>query len=166
MRLLPAAAVAVALLPVTAATAAAPEIGYHGVGKVKVGAPYKKLHRAGLVGRIRPGCELETNSRVARLKAPLVGTVNLRRGKRHRVRSIQITGGSANYQGAGIGATQAEIQEAWQEVIVRHDTDETFGYTRVIVPLDEAGTPAVTYAVDVDTKQTIQIGLPRIEACE
>ena len=166
MRLRHAAVLAVALVPASAATASAPQITFKGVGKVKLGATYAHLRSAGLVGRIGPGCELEANSRSARLRAPLKGSVSFKHDKAHTVRSIQITGGSAKASGVGIGATIKQIKAAFPKAIVDHSTDKTFAFTLVVVPKNSTGQSGIAFAVDTNSHKASVIGVPTLESCE
>jgi hypothetical protein len=136
-----------------------------GVGKVKLGKTFKSLREAGLVGRLRPGCELGgPDTRSARLKAPLQGFVDLTTRARPRtVRSISLTGG-AKARGVGIGATIAEITAAFPKAKVDRSTEETFGLTLVRIPKDGGG--RIHFAVDVGTGKTTRIGIPTIPFCE
>src|SRR5918995_7037121 len=119
----PLAATALLALALGAAAAAAPaetsrgadqKITAAGVGQVKVGRTFKSLRAAGLVGRLRPGCELGgPDTRSARLKAPLKGFVDLSTRRRPRVvRSISLAGG-ARARGVGIGSASPQIRAAF-----------------------------------------------------
>jgi hypothetical protein len=165
---------ATALLTLALGAAAAPaetsrsadqKITAAGVGKVKLGRTFASLRAAGLVGKLRPGCELGgPDTRSARLKPPLKGFVDLTTRRRPRtVRSISITGG-ASARGVGIGATLAQIKAAFPKAKVDHGTDEVFGITLVKVPKDGGG--RIHFAVDVGTKKITQIGVPSIPFCE
>jgi hypothetical protein len=165
---------ATALLSLTFGAAVAPaetsrradqKITSAGVGKVKVGKTFRALRAAGLVGKLRPGCELGgPQTRSARLKAPLKGFVDLTTRQRPRkVRSISITGG-ATARGVGIGGTIAQIKAAYPKAKVDHGTDQTFGITLVKVPKDGGG--RIHFAVDVDSEKINQIGVPVIPFCE
>ena len=136
-----------------------------GVGKVKLGRTFRSLRDAGLLGPKRPGCPLGgTNTRVARLKAPLKGSVNLTTRRRPRtVRSIALRGG-ATARGVGIGSSIAKIKAAFPGAKVDRNTEEVFGITLVKVPKAAGG--RFHFAVDVDTKKTTLIGIPVIEFCE
>ena len=135
-----------------------------GVGAVKVGARYAKLHRAGLVGRLRGGCPLGgPGARVARLRAPLVGQVELTRKAPRRVRSVRVQGG-ASARGVGIGDAIADVTAAYPAAKVDHSTDETFEATMVRVP--KRGGGPIVFAVSTRTKAIIEIGVPAIPLCE
>jgi hypothetical protein len=160
---------AVALAPTAApgagGGAAAPKkITAAGVGKVKLGKTFRELRDAGLLGPKRPGCELGgPNTRSARLKAPLKGTVNLTRSSPRRIRDITVRGG-ARARGVGIGATIAQIKAAFPKAKVDRNTEEVFGFTLVKIPKNGGG--RIQFAVDVDTDRTTSIGVPGIAVCE
>ncbi len=154
-----------AVAPAETSRRADQKITSAGVGKVKVGRTFRSLRAAGLVGKLRPGCELGgPQTRSARLKAPLKGFVDLTTRQRPRkVRSISITGG-ATARGVGIGGTIAQIKAAYPKAKVDHGTDQTFGITLVKIPKNGGG--RIHFAVDVDSKQINQIGVPVIPFCE
>jgi len=156
---------AAAAAPAETSRSADQKITGTGVGKVKLGWTFTSLREAGLVGRLRPGCELGgPDTRSARLKAPLKGFVDLTTRRRpRRVRSISITGG-ATARGVGIGGTIAQIKAAYPKARVDHSTDETFRLTLVRVPKDGGG--RIHFAVDVDSKKITRIGVPLIPFCE
>jgi hypothetical protein len=159
------AALAFSGLLVAPATAAAPKkITAEGVGEVKLGATHSFLRDRGLVGVLRPGCELSgPGTRSARLKAPLSGFVDYTLTNPRKVRSINVRGG-AKARGVGIGATIAQIKAKFPKAKVNHDTDEVFGLTFVRIPKDGGG--RFTFGVRVDTGKTEVIGVPFIKTCE
>ena len=135
-----------------------------GVGQVKLGKTFAQLRDAGLVGRLRPGCELSgPNTRFARLKAPLSGSVDFTRTSPRRAKRITVRGG-AEARGVGIGATVAQIQSAFPKAIVDHSTEALFRITLVKIPKDGGG--RIQFAVDVDTGKTTLIAVPRLAFCE
>jgi hypothetical protein len=159
---------AVAIVPAAApgdpGQAAAKKITAAGVGKVKLGKTFRELRAAGLIGRLRQGCELSgPNTRSARLKAPLKGSVDFTRTSPRRVKRIAVRGG-AKARGVGIGATVAQIKTAFPKAKVDHTTEQLFRITLVKIPKDGGG--RIQFAVDVDTKKTTLIGVPAIAFCE
>lgn len=135
-----------------------------GVGKVPLGGSFRSLRASGLLGGLRPGCPLGgTDTRSARLKAPLKGTVDLTKRKPRRVRAITVTGG-ASARGVGIGDRLADIKAAFPKAKVDHDTEETFGITLVRVPKNGGG--RIQFAIDVDSKKITRIAVPAIQFCE
>jgi hypothetical protein len=160
----PAVAAVLCLLLGGVAYAATAKITPHRVGAVKLGAKHARLQARGLVGRLRAGCELAgPNTRVARLRAPLRGTVQLSTNAARRVTSIQVTGG-AKARGVGIGDRIADIKAAFPKARVDHSTDETFAFTRVHVR--KAGGGPVSFAVDTGTHRITLIGVPELAVCE
>jgi hypothetical protein len=144
--------------------AATAKIGPSGVGGVKLGKTYSELHRKGLVGGIRRGCELGgPNTRAARLRPPLAGSVDFTLTSPRRVTNITVAGG-ATARGVGIGATVADIKAAYPKAKLDHSTDETFGITLVKVP--KSGGGRLSFAVDTTTHKVTLIGIPFIAFCE
>jgi hypothetical protein len=143
---------------------AAPKITAAGVGAVKVGKTHAELRAAGLVGPIRKGCELGgPNTRSARLKPPLTGSVNYTPTKPRRVVDIAIRGG-ARARGVGIGSKIPAIKAAFPKAKVSHKTEQVFGITLVRIPPNGGG--RIQFAVSTTTKRTTLIGVPRIAFCE
>ena len=164
IRLIVAALGLSALLAVPATAAAPQKITKEGVGKVKLGATHSSLREQGLVGVLRPGCELSgPGTRSARLKAPLSGSVDYTLDNPRKVRSINVTGG-ARAKGVGIGATIAQIKAKFPHAKVDHGTDGTFHQTFVSIPKRDGG--RFTFGVSTETARTEIIGVPFIKTCE
>jgi hypothetical protein len=143
---------------------AAKRITAAGVGQVKLGKTFGELRDAGLIGPLRPGCELSgPNTRFARLKPPLRGTVDFTRTTPRRVKRVTVRGG-AKARGVGIGATIAQIRAAFPKARVDHSTEELFRITLVRIPRDGGG--RIQFAVDTDTGRTTAIAVPGIAFCE
>ena len=123
------------------------------------------LRDRGKVGPIRPGCELGgPNTRSARLRLPLRGSVNYTLKSPRRVTSITITGG-ARARGIGIGAKIPAIRAKFPNVTVDHSTDDVFRLTLVRTPRRPRG-GQITFGVSTQTKRTTVIGVPFIAFCE
>jgi len=136
----------------------------HGVGKLQLGMTHKQAFEMGLVGRKRPGCELGgPDTRSARLKAPLMGSVNYTQTTPRKVRDITIKGG-AEARGVGIGDTIRDIKDAFPKARVDHSTDETFLLTLVKIPKDGGG--KLRFGVSTETDKITVIGVPYIAFCE
>ena len=144
--------------------AAPKKITPSGVDGVKLGKTHKALRNAGLVGKLRKGCELGgPNTRGAKLLAPLKGQVNYTLKDPRKVTDITVRGG-AKARGVGIGDTIPEIKAAFPKAKVDHSTDQVFGLTLVKIPKDGGG--RLRFGVSTKTKKVTLIGIPFIAFCE
>lgn len=167
--LVPAALVAVAAVaiasPPAAHDSAAKVITPTRVDGVHLGDTHSDLRQRGKVGTIRSGCELGgPNTRSAKLKAPLKGSVSYTLSSPRKVDSITITGG-AKARGRGIGATIAAIQAVFPNATVDHSTDQVFQLTLVQTPKRPKG-GQITFGVSTQTHKTTIMGVPFIAFCE
>lgn len=98
-----------------------------GVGPVKLGARYSDLQSKGLVEPMGPGCEVAgPNTRSARLRPPLKGSVDLTLSEPRRVSTITIYRG-ATARGVGVGATSQAVKAAFPAAKIDRSGEETFG---------------------------------------
>jgi hypothetical protein len=133
---------------------------------VHVGDRHADLRARGKVGPIGPGCELGgPNTRSARLRAPLKGSVNYTLNSPRRVTDITITGG-AKARGVGIGATIAAIKAKFPHAKVDHSTDQVFQLTLVTTPRRPVSGGRIMFGVSTQTHKTTVIGVPGIGFCE
>jgi hypothetical protein len=161
-----AAAVAIASPPPSARDSAAAVITPTRVDGVHVGDTHADLRARGKVGPIGPGCELGgPNTRSARLRAPLKGSVNYTLNSPRRVTDITITGG-AKARGVGIGATIAAIKAKFPRAKVDHSTDQVFQLTLVTTPRRPVSGGRIMFGVSTQTHKTTIIGVPGIGFCE
>jgi hypothetical protein len=159
-------ALVVALTAAGTAFAAAAVITPVRVDGVHLGDTHADLHSRGKVGPIRPGCELGgPNTRSAKLKAPLKGSVNYTLTSPRKVDSITITGG-AKARGVGVGATIAQIKAKFPHAKVDHSTDQVFQLTLVKTPMRPHSGGRIMFGVSTQTKRTTIIGVPFIAFCE
>ena len=159
-------AILLALAAAGVAVAAAAVITPTRVDGVHLGDTHADLRARGKVGPIRPGCELGgPNTRSAKLKAPLKGSVNYTLSNPRKVDSITITGG-AKARGVGIGASIAQIKAKFPRAKVDHSTDQVFQLTLVRTPKRPHGRGRITFGVSTQTKRTTIIGVPFIAFCE
>ena len=161
-----AAAAALAAAPALARPdrPSAAKITAAGVDGVKLGASYTSLRNAGKLAKATKGCELGgPNTRSARLKAPLKGSVDLTLTRPRKVMTILITGG-AKANGVGIGATFAKIKAAFPGTKLSHSTDQVFGISLARVK-KSAGGP-ISFAVSTKTHKVTLIGVPNLAFCE
>ncbi len=140
------------------------KITREGVGKLRIGMTHAKARDLGLVGRKRRGCPLGgTDTRGARLKPPLEGSVNYTKTAPRRVRDITVRGG-AEARSVGIGDRIRDIKAAYPKARVDHSTDETFQLTLVKIPRKGGG--KLHFGVSTKTNRITLIGVPYIAFCE
>ena len=138
----------------------------HGVGAVELGDTFKSLHRKDLVGKLRHGCELGgPNTRSAKLRAPLEGSVNFTLKNPRRATDITVTGGGAAH-GVGIGDSIKDIKKVFHRAKVDHSTDHTFQLTLVRVPRVHGKATRFTFGVSTKSKHVTLIGIPFIAFCD
>ena len=122
------------------------------------------LRTRGLVGKIRPGCELGgPTTREAKLKAPLKGSVNYMLKNPRVVANIQVLGG-AKARGVGVGAKPRAIRKAFPKAKFDHSTESVFGITLVRVPRNGGG--KLQFAVSTTNHRVTSIGVPAIAFCD
>jgi hypothetical protein len=161
----PVALAAVAIAAPPARDAAAAKISPVRVDGVHLGDTHADLRARGKVGPIRPGCKLGgPNTRSARLRLPLKGSVNYTLSSPRRVDSITVTGG-AKARGVGIGAKIPAIRRKFPNATVDHSTDQVFQLTLVKTPERPNG-GQITFGVSTQTKRTTIIGVPFVAFCE
>ena len=159
-------AILVALSAAGVALAAAAKITPVRVDGVHLGDTHADLRARGKVGPIRPGCELGgPNTRSAKLKAPLQGSVNYTLSSPRKVDSITITGG-ARARGVGIGSKIPAILAKFPNATVDHSTDQVFQLTLVKTPKRPHSGGRIMFGVSTQTKRTTIIGVPFIAFCE
>jgi hypothetical protein len=159
-----AAILCTAVAPALTVRATPRKITARGAGAVKLGATYTALRAAGLVGRIRPGCELAgPQARSASLRAPLRGSIDLTRTSPRKVAAIVVRGG-ARARGIGVGASSASVRRAFPQAIVDHGTEAMFGITILKIPRSGGG--RLDFAVDRRTQRVTLIAVPRIAICD
>ena len=171
--LLAPAAALVAAGAVAAGSVAAPPAHHSAVAKISptrvdgvhLGDTHADLRARGKVGPIRPGCELGgPNTRSAKLKLPLKGSVNYTLSSPRRVDSITVTGG-ARARGVGIGAKIPAIKAKFPHATIDHSTDAVFQLTLLKTPKRPSG-GQITFGVSTQTKRTTVIGVPFVAFCE
>jgi hypothetical protein len=159
-----AATVAALVLAVPASALAPQKITRNGVGEVKLGMTFQELRDKGLVGKLRPGCELGgPNTRSARLRSPLRGTVDFTQTTPRKVTNITIRRG-ARARGVKVGDRIRDIRDAYPKAKVNRNTEDVFGVWLVRVPRNGGG--RITFSVPVSNKRIDLIGVPFIPFCE
>jgi hypothetical protein len=143
---------------------AAKRITAEGVGQVKLGMTFQEAREQGLIGKLRPGCELGgPDTRSARLRSPLRGSVNFTLTTPRKITNILVTRG-ARARGVKVGDRIRDIRDAYPNAKVNKDTEEIFGIWLVRVPKSDGG--PIRFSVPVATKRIDAIGVPFIPFCE
>ena len=165
MRIVPVLAAALVVAALTPAPAlAAATVTPKGVGAVKLGATYTSLRARGLVGELRPGCELGgPNTRSAVLRAPLEGSIDFTLTTPRKARTISISGG-AEARGVGIGDSAADVRRAYPKAVFNRSVEDTFLAT--FVKAGPKGGGPLAFAISTRTKQVTQIAVPNLALCE
>jgi hypothetical protein len=146
------------------ARVAAKRITAEGVGQVKLGMTFSQARGQGLIGKLRPGCELGgPETRSARLRSPLRGSVNFTLTTPRRIDNIVVTRG-ARARGVKVGDRIRDIRDAYPGAKVNKKTEEVFGIWLVRVPKSDGG--PIRFSVPVATKRIDAIGVPFIPFCE
>ncbi len=135
-----------------------------GVGKLKLGMPFDRARKLGLVGKARPGCDLDPSSRYATLASPLRGTVDLTEDSPRRIARISIRGG-ATARGVGIGDSLAAVKAAFPSARVDRAREPTFGFWFVRVRKRDGG-PLEFTVEPTGEHEVFQIDLPGYGFCE
>jgi hypothetical protein len=145
------------------ASVAPKRITADGVGQIKLGMTFAELREKRLVGRLRPGCELAENTRSARLRSPLRGSVNFTQSTPRKVTDIAVRRG-ARARGVKVGDRIRDIRDAFPRAIVDRSTEDVFGITLVRIPRSGGG--RIQFSVPLDTRRIDLIAVPFIAFCE
>jgi hypothetical protein len=156
----PFVALLVGALATPAESAAVQRITAQGVGQIELGMRFGELREQRLVGKLRPGCELAPDQRIARLRSPLRGSVTF---VDRKVRQISVVRG-ARARGVRVGDRIDDIRDAYPRARVDRSTEGMFGITLVRVP--KRGGGKIQFSVPVDTGEIDLIAVPIVPFCE
>ena len=157
---LPFVALLVSGLAAPAESAAVQRITAEGVGQIELGMRFDELRERHLVGKLRPGCELAPDQRIARLRSPLRGSVTF---VDRKVRQISVVRG-ARARGVRVGDRIRDIRDAYPRARIDRSTEGMFGITLVRVP--KRGGGKLQFSVPVDTGEIDLIAVPIVPFCE
>jgi hypothetical protein len=147
-----------------AVAVASPFVTSHRVGGLRLGATVKTLHRKGLIGGLRKGCELDPGQRVAPLRAPLQGWAVFESGHKG-LRGFTIEGGAETARHIGIGSTAAEARKAYPIALYEAPgTADPFAEGFLWVP--NLQKPKLTMIIEPKTRRVEAISVPSPSFCE
>jgi hypothetical protein len=143
---------------------ASPFITPHGVGGLRLGASAKTLHRQGLIGGLRKGCELDPGQRVAPLRSPLQGWAVFESGHKG-LRAFTIEGGAETARHIGIGSTAGEARKAYPDAL--YEAPGTAGpFAEGFLWVPNLQKPKLTMIFEPETRQVEAISAPSPNFCE
>jgi hypothetical protein len=159
------AAICAGLISCSGGTAtASPFITPHGIGALRLHATVKSLHRKGVIGGLRKGCELDPGQRVAPLRAPLRGWAVFSSGG-NRLSAFTIEGGAETARHIGIGSPAAEARKAYPDALYEGPgTVEPFAEGFLWVP--NLSKPKLTMIIEPGFRQVEAISVPSPNFCE
>ena len=167
-----AAAIAAGVLPLSGVAIGGAQVGAVKLeivgpgraGEILLGDTVKALHKRHLIGRLRPGCELDPGQRVAPLRPPLEGLAIFGR-PRTKVSSLVVEGGAETVTGIGIGSTPREARKAYPKA--DYDPPGTVRpFAEGFVWVNSSRKPRMTFIVDPKTHRISSIGIPAPNFCE
>lgn len=136
----------------------------HGVGQVRLGATAEALHRKGLIGNLRKGCEFDPGQRIAPLRAPLRGWVVFESDSKG-LRAFTIDGGAETTRHIVVGSTAAEARNAYPDALYEAPgTAKPFAEGFLWVP--NLSKPKLTMIIDPGTLLVEVISVPSPNFCE
>jgi hypothetical protein len=151
-------------LAAIAATSKSPLVTSRGAGGVRLGTTVATLHKRHLIGRLRPGCELDPGQRVAPLRAPLNGFAIFSHPN-SRVSSIVLRGSARTARHVGIGSQPGEVTAAYPHATYNPPgSNEPFAEGFIWV--NQIAHPKLTFTVDADTRLVSEISIPSPNFCE
>ena len=160
-------ALVVALAAAGTAFAAAAVITPTRVDGVHLGDTHADLRARGKVGPIGPGCELGgPNTRSAKLKAPLKGSVNYTLPQPAQGRQHHASPAGRRRAAWASARRSPQIKAKFPHAKVDHSTDQVFQLTLVRTPKRPQRRGRITFGVSTQTHKTTIIGVPFIAFCE
>jgi hypothetical protein len=141
-----------------------PIVGPGRAGEILLGDSVKALHRRHLIGRLKPGCELDPGQRVAPLRPPLSG-VAVFGNPRNKVEILVVDGGAETTTGVRVGSTAGEAGDAYPKA--KYDPPRTLKpFVDGFLWINSRRKPKMTFVIGPRTRRVTAISVPFPDFCE
>jgi hypothetical protein len=139
-------------------------VGPGRAGEILLGDTVKALHRRHLIGRLKPGCELDPGQRVAPLRPPLEG-VAVFGNPRNEVEVLVVEGGAVTTEAIQVGSTAAAARKAYPKA--EYDPPRTLKpFLEGFLWVNSRRKPRMTFTFDPHTRRVSAISVPFPNLCE
>jgi hypothetical protein len=165
-------AAGIAVVSVIATLAASSQVGAEPLqivgpgraGEILLGDTVKALHKRHLIGRLKPGCELDPGQRVAPLRPPLEG-VAVFGNPRNEVEVLVVEGGAVTTEAIQVGSTAAAARKAYPKA--EYDPPRTLKpFLEGFLWVNSRRKPRMTFTFDPHTRRVSAISVPFPNLCE
>jgi hypothetical protein len=135
-----------------------------GIGPIKLGATEASLRRAGLIGKLHLGCELNVpRGYFAAAKGTFTGSVAFDAKK--RVTSINAWKGAVDRYGLTVGATDRQVLARYPHAhYMRAKLSDPIPVS--VIAIGNVNNPRYSFSVDPRTKKVIELDNPYAQVCE
>lgn len=134
------------------------------VGELHIGDSVASLHRRRLIGRLRPGCELDPGQRVAPLRPPLRGQAVFFHGGR-RLSLINVQAGARTARGVTTGTAVGAARRAYPKA--SYDPPGSVRpFAEGFIWVDDSEAPKMTFVIAPGNRRVEAIAIPSPSFCE
>jgi hypothetical protein len=164
--------VAVATLTATLVLTAAPSLAATapavmtaaGIGPIKIGATAASLQQAGLIGKLKPGCELNVpRGSFANVRGPFTGSVGF--DSKKRVTSVNAWKGAVDRFGLTVGSTDRQVLAKYPHAhYLKAKLTDPIPVS--LIAIGNVNHPRYSFSVDPKTRKVIELDNPYAQVCE